>query len=360
MPDISLADLLGPLKPLAVQAARQVRNVPLRLRAAAQRHGLVLMYHRIAEPGPDPWDMAVSPVHFAEHLEVLKDYGTCLPLAHLAERMASEDRPRRMVSITFDDGYRDNALAAAPALDAQDLPATIFVVSGTVGAGRDFWWDALARVFLTLPRLPEQLRLEVDLVELVWNLGSAAACAPAELRGFLHWSVARDAPRHRRQEIFLAVWKVLNARPLPAAEALCEKVMDWAGADRDGPASDQTMTADEVGRLASGGLIEIGGHTVTHLPLDTADPATAALEIAACRAQLREMAGRDILSFSYPFGRVGPQTPDLVRDAGFTCACNSRSLLSFPETDRFRIPRIKIPDLDGDQFAALLQEMAGR
>lgn len=359
MKHLNAINRLGPLTPLVVRTAHRARRIQLRLRATVQRHGLVLMYHRIAEPGSDPWDMAVSPDNFAAHLDVLKRYGACLPLADFAERLSSSDRPRRMIAITFDDGYCDNNLAAAPILEAHDVPATIFVVSGTVGAGRDFWWDALARVFLTMPRLPEELILEAGGEKHLWTLGPAAECTPAELQGFVRWSVDRDAASHLRQKTFLAVWALLFSRPPTEAEALCEAVTAWAGAPRNGPTSDHPMNAEELERLASGGLIEIGGHTASHGPLDAIDPATAASEIAGCRAQLRDMIGRDVTSFSFPFGRFRPGTPNLVRDAGFQRACNSAHHIAYPETDPFRIPRISVPDLDGDEFAKFLGGIAG-
>jgi peptidoglycan/xylan/chitin deacetylase (PgdA/CDA1 family) len=344
------------------QLARKAWRQQLRARASVQRHGLVLMYHRVAEPSSDPWDMAVSPAHFAEHLDVLRHYGDCLPLAAFADRMGSSDRPRRMIAITFDDGYRDNLLNAAPLLEARDMPATVFVVSSTVGAGRDFWWDALARVFLTMPHLPAELRLQAAGQDHVWLLGDAADCTADDLRALRRWSADNDGVWHPRQTLFLEVWKILNGCRLDAAEALCEQVLAWAGAERAGPATDHSMSAEEVERLASGGLIEIGGHTVNHFPLDVADPIQAAAEIGGCRTALRDMAGREIDSFSYPFGRFGKKTPEIVRQAGFKRACNSWNwrLLAYPETDRFRIPRITIPNMDGDQFTAFLQGLAGK
>ncbi len=347
------------LQPLATRAGRGARAIGFRARAAVQRHGIALIYHRIAEPGSDPWDLAVSPANFNAHLEVARRHGHCVPFGELADRLEARDGPRRMIAFTFDDGYRDNLVSGAKALEAHDVPATVFVVSGMVGAGQDFWWDALARVFLEMPRLPETLEIVAGGKHHVWQLGPAAECSPAELQALAGWSMLRDGPGHARQTVFLEVWGVLIELPLAAAEDGCEQVMAWAGADRAGPTSDHVMSAEEVAKLASGGLVEIGGHTRTHLPLNTADPQTALKEIAGCRADLAEMTGREILSFAYPFGRFSAETAALVREAGFTRACNSNWRLAFPDMDRFHIPRITVPNLDGDQFAAFLRRISG-
>jgi peptidoglycan/xylan/chitin deacetylase (PgdA/CDA1 family) len=347
------------LKPLATRTGRRVRGLGFRLRAAAQRHGIALIYHRIAEPGSDPWDLAVSPANFDAHLEVARRHGRCVQLGQFAEQVAARSGPRRTIAFTFDDGYRDNFLVGARALAAHDVPATMFVVSGAVGAGRDFWWDALARVFLTMPHLPETLAMEAAGRQHVWHLGPAADCTAAEMRTLAGWRMERDGARHLRQTLFLSVWRVLIDLPTAAAEACCEQVMAWAGADRSGPVSDHVMSAAEIAALASGGLIEIGGHTKTHLALDTADRATAVHEIAGCRADLAAITGREIASFAYPFGRFTAETARLVREAGFTSACNSNRQLGFPDMDRFHIPRITVPNLDGDQFADLLHRISG-
>ncbi len=329
------------------------------MRAKAQSHGLVLMYHRIAEPLSDPWDLAVSPSNFRAQLEVIRREGVCLPLPDFAMQITNPNRPRRLFSITFDDGYRDNLINAAPALEAHDLPATIFVVSGAVGAGRDFWWDALARVFLSVPSLPHELRLDTGAGAHTWPLGTFAECTPQEIEFLSAWRVDEEPATHGRQKLFLAVWRVLIAHSFDEAEELCRRVLGWAGVARSGPVQDQTLDPEEVGRLARGGLVDIGGHTVSHQPLDTVSRDVATAEIEGCRTQLSKIAGREIRSFSYPFGRFGPEVPGLVRAAGFACACTSHRRLVYPGTDPYRIPRITVPNLDGEDFGRFLREIVG-
>ncbi len=46
---------------------------------------------------------------------------------------AADDPPRSLATITFDDGFADNATAARAILDELNLPATFFVVTGRLG-----------------------------------------------------------------------------------------------------------------------------------------------------------------------------------------------------------------------------------
>jgi peptidoglycan/xylan/chitin deacetylase (PgdA/CDA1 family) len=276
-----------------------------------------------------------------------------------AESYAAGGRPRRIFAITFDDGYRDNLLNAAPELERTDLPATIFVVSGAVAARRDFWWDALARVFLTQPRLPPELRLRIGQTTHVWRLAEEAEVGTEALRRISAWRVDEAPATHERQKLFLTIWGLLITRPFAETEELCSEILAWARLDRAGPPDDQTLSADEIASLAGGGLFDIGGHTKTHQPLNELAPSAAWAEIDGCRAELSEIVGRDIRTFSYPFGRLRRETPNLVRQSGFACACTNRMRLVYPGADRFRLPRVGVPDLDGEEFERFLEEFVG-
>ena len=108
---------------------------------------IALLYHRVAALDCDPWRLAVTPAHFAEHLELVARTCRCVALAELIEG-PDDDDPLPRVAITFDDGYVDLLATAQPLLQRFDLPATLFLPTGLLGSERGFWWDDLARVVL--------------------------------------------------------------------------------------------------------------------------------------------------------------------------------------------------------------------
>src|SRR5437588_8253343 len=117
-----------------------------KLRSAARRvlnlsapGALVLLYHRVTELSCDPQALAVSPRHFAEHLEILRRQATPLALSRL-KHAAARRGMRRPVVLTLDDGYADSLLEAHPVLSRHEIPATFFIVAGFIGAGREFFW----------------------------------------------------------------------------------------------------------------------------------------------------------------------------------------------------------------------------
>ena len=94
----------------------------------------VLMYHHVC---PNPGLVTVSPETFEEHVAYLARRGYAALAADAFLEFLQGKRPLtgRNVLITFDDGYLDNYVYAYPILKRYGLKATIFAVTGNIGAG---------------------------------------------------------------------------------------------------------------------------------------------------------------------------------------------------------------------------------
>jgi peptidoglycan/xylan/chitin deacetylase (PgdA/CDA1 family) len=115
----------------------QVRNLMLQIRGRSLV--TVLAYHRVDVPDGDVNN--VSPENFAKQMAFLRSRYKVIPVAELLEILAQGRSVRRTVVVTFDDGYRDNYLNAAPILLKYGLPACFFFSSGIVGTERHFDHD---------------------------------------------------------------------------------------------------------------------------------------------------------------------------------------------------------------------------
>ncbi|HEV8217701.1 MAG TPA: polysaccharide deacetylase family protein [Gemmatimonadaceae bacterium] len=103
-----------------------------------------LAYHKIAEIPADAMhrDNYVTPRQFIAQLRLLRALGyEAISFRDLlAHRRGEADLPDRPIVITFDDGYRSTLDFALPAVRAHGFFATVFVVTGLLGATNR--WDA--------------------------------------------------------------------------------------------------------------------------------------------------------------------------------------------------------------------------
>jgi peptidoglycan/xylan/chitin deacetylase (PgdA/CDA1 family) len=289
----------------------------LRRRWRARRYGprvLVLAYHRIVENDTDPLALGVTPRHFREHLEVIRSRGVPVPFHDLPDRLVRTDMASESICITFDDGYADNLYSALPLLERFDVRATMFVTSGMVFGDREYWWDELARF---------------------WDPFVSEGAVGKDLR----------TAQERLKEV-------------SATERKRALAMFADGKPRVREAF-RTLTGEEVAKLAAHPLIEIGAHAVTHTALDILDEEAQLSEIMGSKHQLEAIVNREVTSFAYPYGRYAASTPALVSKAGFQRACTVQSSPVWKRTDRWRIPRLLVRDVGGDELASRLDRWFG-
>lgn len=318
---------------------------------------IILVYHRVANEAEDPQLLAVSPGHFNEHLQVLRQNCHPLGLEPLVGRSRFGGIPNQSVAITFDDGYVDNSTEAEPILARHDCKATVFVASGSIGTTRPFWWDELETLLLRPEVVPLHLRLNLGGKDYEWTI------PPQDQRktSFLQWSgwnvLNGDTPS-MRHEIFRKLCGLLRGLSWEQQQEVLEQLRRWVGVGDTESASRRVMTADELMAMDVRGTISIGAHTVRHVHLSSLAADVQRTEITQSKRDLENILGHQVAAFAYPFGRGSDYTPDsvaFVRSAGFRYACSNFDGHVYPWTDRCQLPRYLVRNWDGDQFAARLK-----
>jgi peptidoglycan/xylan/chitin deacetylase (PgdA/CDA1 family) len=79
---------------------------------------------------------------------------------------------------------------------------------------------------------------------------------------------------------------------------------------------ERIMTVDQI-RNVSSTLVSFGAHTLTHPVLTALDEQSARKEIFESRSRLRELTGREISLFSFPYGAFNNHLIRLCREAGY-------------------------------------------
>jgi peptidoglycan/xylan/chitin deacetylase (PgdA/CDA1 family) len=136
---------------------------------------------------------------------------------------------------------------------------------------------------------------------------------------------------------------------------MMEQVRVLTGGSAETQSNYAPLSSAELLRLGEGSLLEIGAHTVTHPLLATIPIPDQRTEILRSKGYLEGLLGRPVSSFSYPHGSFSDNTPNIVRETGFDCACTSFSDVVCVRSDRFQLPRFWVPNCDGSLFAQWLR-----
>lgn len=103
----------------------------------------VVLYHRVDDAVcGEAEGLTVTRETFERHLRMYREHYRVLSVAEMLDRLQRPDDSQEWsVVITFDDGYRDNVLHAAPLLQKHGLPACFFLTAGYLDTDHQFEWD---------------------------------------------------------------------------------------------------------------------------------------------------------------------------------------------------------------------------
>lgn len=307
----------------ALEGARRVGALPPVAAACT-----VLLYHRVCPPADAATldaELVIAPAVFAQQMAELRARCNPLSLAQLQAALEGDaPLPPRAVLVTFDDGYRDLYDHALPALEANGVPAVVFVTTGFIQGEVTFWWDELG---LALRHATVEA-LELPMLERRQALTSAAQ-KRAAYRALEKILYPRDTAAQR--QILGAVWQA--AKPAPRArEALSQRfALSW----------------EQMRAMGAAG-IAFGAHTRTHPSLGrvlsalTPDTRASWLEseLESPRVALEAALQQPVTAFAYPYGLAADWLDDArLANAGYQLAFTSRPGLVRAASARWRLPR---------------------
>ena len=252
----------------------RLSGIPLVIRETIQRRLVtILVYHR-----PDPRTAA-------SHFEALRRCYTPISLqTYLKARRenATDGLPSKCVIITIDDGHK-SVYQLKPILEQFQIPVTVFVCSGFVGANRRFWFWA--------SELAEMQRQHLK------TLSDEERIATLRAIGFTD-----------RAEL----------------------------TDRD------SLSINELHELQH--LIDIQSHSVSHPILPSCSEQKVIEEIRLSRQQLQEQVGLPINALAYPNGSYTEREVRATRDAGYECGLTIDAGFNSRTTPPYVLKRLVIRD----------------
>ncbi len=299
---------------------------------------LVLQYHRVASLCFDPLQLAVEPYNFEKQIEYLAQNYNVISMDQMKHHLEGS-RPFRdkTVVVTFDGGYKDVLYTAREVLQRFEVPATVFTSTAKIIEGGRFWWKELED-FLIANHFEGQLELEID-------------------NKFCKWPLETQFDRFRAYD---DLYSILSDKTPSEQRSMIEQItgsLDLRAEEFD---NYRTMSAQELRKIAEGGLVTIGGHTHSYVKLSSLTKCQQVEEIRKNKKVLEEVMGHDVEYFSYPFSCNNGYTAEtigILEDSGFSLACsNSYDTVSIAgQTNRYELPRVKVGNWNAFTFYRFLR-----
>jgi peptidoglycan/xylan/chitin deacetylase (PgdA/CDA1 family) len=324
---IHRSSLLARIGKAAVPIAGEYLSLNRILMARRRHDPLILCYHgvvpdEIAEDTQRYGNVA-SHSEFAEQMSLLARVMTPISLSELESWLHGDAAlPANPVLITFDDGYRNNLLHAAPTLLEFGVPAVFFITVGHIGTESLLWPTEIYRCVLLWPSplvpLPDGSTLTVPPNDLQKRIALAG------------W--AREFCKtisEERKNQYLMTLREAAFPGLTREESEMFSFLSW----------------EETDRLRRMGF-EIGSHTLEHCILTRTCAERGRRELEVSRQQLERKLGTSCVTVAYPNGCASDYSPQVLwaaAQAGYKLGFTTRAGVCTRSANPLALNRICIP-----------------
>jgi peptidoglycan/xylan/chitin deacetylase (PgdA/CDA1 family) len=290
-----------------------------------RRRLMVLCWHGISLDDEHLWNpwLYVSPALFRERLRILASDGyNVLPLDEALRRLWANDLPPRSVVITFDDGFYDFFLHAAPVLEEFGFPAALYLTTYYVEHQLPVF-DLIVSYMLWKSREPGRRLADGSLL-------TNAVEADTVCKRILQQADRDGATSTQKDEI--------------ACSLAGELGLDYETIRRRRLL--YLMREEEIRGVLKSGLITIESHTHRHRT--PVDPELMTGELRDNQDRIGQLTGRRPVHFSYPVGVYSREYFPILERQGFASATSCDVGIASARDYRYLVPRL----LDHEDLAA--------
>ena len=270
--------------------------------------------------------VSITPAIFETALKFLARNYAFVSLEDVLADKDGRRLPPRAVLVTFDDGYASVMDSAVPLCRKYGVPAVFFLNASVL----------------------DNYRLAPD------NL----VCYAANVSGMPVINAAARAVKRATlpelrspADVFSRLFPAIS---LAEREVFLEALANLGEINQSELAAEAGLylTAGQLRHLASDGF-GIGNHTYTHVRCASLTPEDFPGEIGRNKSQLEAVTGRQVRSFSVPYGSFADLTRDLANYlavSGHQAVFLSESAANLAELDHFHIDRVSIHGHAQDAF----------
>jgi CelD/BcsL family acetyltransferase involved in cellulose biosynthesis/peptidoglycan/xylan/chitin deacetylase (PgdA/CDA1 family) len=275
----------------------------------------IFIFHRVNDDY-DPFLPSVPVAVFRKQMEFLRQNFPIISLDEVASGSYADSGEKYSVAITFDDGYRDNFLKAFPVLNKLEMPATIFLATGSIQSSELPWYDQISWAFKLTTR-PRFSLADVGGPEANLNQRSAVLQAMGNTLAWL-----RTIDDEKRRTFIPRIFEELG---VSARLSVPNPMLSW----------------DEIKQMSKQ-KITFGAHTISHPALSRTNSTRLETEIVGSKNQIEEALDLPVRHFAYPFGQpsdVSDEAKKIVQRAGFSSAVTTVWGFNRPGDDLYDLKR---------------------
>jgi peptidoglycan/xylan/chitin deacetylase (PgdA/CDA1 family) len=284
--------------------------------------GVILMLHRVlandrAAELHHRNELCVGPKAFEHLLVWLKKHFDCVPLMEILQPGSlSSERPK--VALTFDDGWRDNALNAFPLLQKHRVPASIFLSTDYIGSRQRFWWESIGETLWG----SHGEKARMHLIDCIRQVGCPLP-------------VLLEDPDVQRRSLALLHF-LQNLKPLSPKDL--NRLTDECAQEP----SPQALDWHQVRSMEASGLVRFGPHGASHAILTGLDDQTLDEELTRSRQALENGCNWPLPVYCYPNGDNDARVRQHVADHDYPFALGTGTGIYRGTDDPLALPRFGV------------------
>ena len=235
--------------------------------------------------------MVLTEETYVRLLKYLQQRFHVISLESLFGETTGADHTKPRCLLTFDDGWRDTYTRAHRWLKEFDLPATVFLTTGSIGTHGGFWIERLIKAW-RVPALRAQMQ---------------SACE--QLMG----------AKTDQQTTPEGLVEQLNHMPAAKRNSLLKRLLPQEEHSEEPDEVDSMVTWNQVMEMSCDG-VAIGAHTVNHPLLIYENDVDVERELRLSKQILEEKLGEKVCAFAYPNGNWNENVRRWVQQVGYQAA----------------------------------------
>jgi peptidoglycan/xylan/chitin deacetylase (PgdA/CDA1 family) len=277
------------------------------------------LFHRVSEEKDVIWP-PMKPSLFLSIIKQLTNKFTVVSLEHYLTDPGSFQTKRRLATVSFDDGYKDNIEYAVPILKKFNCHASFYVVSECIDRNIPTWTYILDDIFQKTNQ--KKIDLQYDFVPEKFKHIPLQSITPDNqiIKDIKIW--LKKIPNQQRLLILKVIGEQCNDVPLPI-----NKMMSWS----------------DIRQLDQEGFI-IGSHSHTHpllANLEQEEEISAELNVSA--QKIKQETGKWPQTISYPVNSYDERVVRLSKEAGYQYGLAvGQRFFKTEKDDQFKIPRAEL------------------